>query len=310
MAAADKTTEKDPFELDWSPIVEAFEQSEKQKRPPSFNARTPANDKNCSLVGSVYLKDGNILLVDNYNQSLKRFTASGRLREELSLGLAPYDIAMLDATTAAITFIGANQVRLISVGEQLTVQSNIELPFRARGVSGYNGQLAITGVDSDHSLHIVTRGGKVTKTLTSDENGYLAMNLFKYPAFVTCNQAGTVFYVSDLGSQELVAVTDKCLVMFRYTHPELRKLGDVSVDASGNVYVCGSESRNVHQVGADGRHISILPMPTSNVRPWAISFQPDTDNFLLTNAYGGDEEDNTVHVMTVSNPVVTSKKNK
>jgi hypothetical protein len=303
MAAADKTIVKDPFELDWSGIVEEFEESERRIGH-SFSVKTQANVHKCSLIGAVYLRDGNILITDNSNRYVKLFSRAGRLKDELVSEMEPYGIAMLDDTTAAVTYTGVTRMQLISVEEKLFVQSDIELPFppsvsvHAVHVCGYNGQLAVT-CEEDNCLYIVTRDGNVTKTLRRtppDEHGS-SKNLFETAGAVTCNQAGTVLYVTDHSAQELIAVTEKGEVKFRYKHPKLRRPAGVSVDASGNVYVCGFESCNVHQLTADGQHKSLLPQ--HNLHFWEISFEPNTDNFLLTDQY-----DDTIHLTTLSNPVV------
>jgi hypothetical protein len=305
MAAADKTTEKDPFELDWSGIVEDFKVSE-MCRPHRFNVRTQADVGNCFIHAAVYLRNGNILMADYPNRSVKLFTNDGQLKDELvsevsELELIPYGITMLDSTTAAVTYHMTDRsdglkpvtrmIKLISVEERLFVQSEFDLPFpmclQSQMVCGYNGQLAVTCED-EKCVYIVTRDGKLTKTIS---------NLFASTKNVASNQAGTVLYVVDQRANQLVAVTDEGEVKFRYKHPKLSYPTCVSVDASDNVYVCGHGSKNVHQVTADGQHKSILPI--IDIGYWVISFQPDTDNFLLMN-----DQTNTIHLTTLSNPEV------
>jgi hypothetical protein len=300
MAAADKTTEKDPFQLDWSGIVEDFEESEKiaqKSRPHSFNIKTQANVHKCVIQGAVYLRDGDILITDNSNQSVKLFTNDGRLKDELASEMDPCGIAMLDDTTAAVTYHGFSRMQLISVEEKLFVQSDIELPFQPYSVCGYKGQLAVT-CHEDGSLHIVTRGGNVTKTPRPALPGEHreSQKLFHSVGSVTCNQAGTVLYVLDTFADELFAVTEEGEIKFRYKHSKLRGVNGVSVDASGNVYVCGNGSRNVHQVTADGQHKSILPIIKIDYR--VISYQPYTENFMLI-----DPRVDTILLTTLTNRI-------
>jgi hypothetical protein len=230
------------------------------------------------------LSDGRILLVDHFNRSVKLFDQSGKVEDELVLDDRPWDVTMLNDTTAAITWDNSRNIQLISVGQYLSKHSQIQTRFVARGITASNGHLVVTCKVGEKCLKILTRYGEVVKSISTNISG---RGLFGYPEYVIANTDGTVFYVSDWGKEQLIAVSRDGEIVFRYSHWDLTWPYGVATDLQGNVYVCGYRSKNVHQLTSDGRHIRILPVGGVH-DPWTISFQPGTDNFLITNTSYGD----------------------
>ena len=75
---------------------------------------------------------------------------------------------------------------------------------------------------------------------------------------------------------ELNCVTLDGKAVFQYTHDKLKRAWGVTVDCAGNIYVCGHDSKNVHQLSHDGQLQRIM-FDNLPYEPYCIRFNKDHD---------------------------------
>ncbi|KAK3095261.1 hypothetical protein FSP39_012330 [Pinctada imbricata] len=93
--------------------------------------------------------------------------------------------------------------------------------------------------------------------------------------------AGDVWYICAVDDSRLCytlykgdrlfCITLKGSPVFQYSHDRLRNTTGVTVDGKKNIYVCGYDSKNVHQLDKDGKLLKIVLFNIPG-RPWCISF--------------------------------------
>jgi DNA-binding beta-propeller fold protein YncE len=256
------------------------------------NVRTATDAGDCDITGAEFLNDGRILVADVQNIKLKLFSATGQLVSELKLDRSPWDVTMLDTTTAAVTGAGdAHDIQLVSVGGTSLLRGQVlKTAFSPSGITQYRGQIAVTS-SQGKNVTILNRNGQVCNTIHTDGG----RRLFDMPSYIASNATGTMLFLGDEGTNEVISLSDNGWCNFRYRHRDVSKPEGVAVDPEGNVYVCGGVSGKITQLTSDGRLIRTLPC--SDNAPWAISFRPGTGHFLLTHGRWG--EVNTVNVMAL-----------
>jgi sugar lactone lactonase YvrE len=129
------------------------------------------------------------------------------------------------------------------------------------------------------SIRMFTMEGKYVRIYQKDNSG---RQLFAYPEHIATDSYQNVMYISDSRLHSVTALTVEGCLMFRYKHMDLSYPSGVATDNQGNLYVCGKESRNVHQVSKTGQIIRILMDSTELEAPRAISFQQDGENMIVT----------------------------
>jgi hypothetical protein len=241
----------------------------------------------CFTSFAEYLPDGRLLFVDSIHNTVKLFTQLGEFVDELVVERSPNGIAMLDETTAALICSLDPQIDLISVGPHLVKSHSLVLDFAPRSITRFRYGLAVMCYEEVHSgynvtnalvIKILTRDGQVMKTIFTGRYGKEAWTDMDRLA---ANTEGTMLYVSGYAKNEVTALTENGEIVFCYTHRKLRDVWDVATDGSGNVYACGCSSDNVHQLTVDDQQSRIIPIPGVK-SPQAISFQPGSRNFVIT----------------------------
>ncbi|KAL3853140.1 hypothetical protein ACJMK2_016710 [Sinanodonta woodiana] len=245
---------------------------------------TSAMDSRCAeLTGGGFLENDHVLLVDNANEKLKLFTTDGDLLSELELSSAPWDVTIINASTAATTLPDEKTVLLVNINNEcITPIEQFKTSCKCYGIAySYSEKtLAVTcdtAYNEKASIKILTVGGKELKELVTDNTGQV---LFNSPSYVASNPFTNDIYVTDETNNTVTGLTLDGSLRFRYTENYLKLPTGVAADSHGCVYICGNGSCDVHQLSREGKRIKILL--DGVVHPRAISFEPYGDKFLVT----------------------------
>ena len=83
-----------------------------------------------------------------------------------------------------------------------------------------------------------------------------------------------------LGGRVLHCIKLDGTSVFQYSHDSLVYTYGVTVDCDGNAYVCGYNSRNVHQLSRDGQLQRIM-FDNLPANPWCICFSKDHNKAVI-----------------------------
>ncbi|KAK3108229.1 hypothetical protein FSP39_003569 [Pinctada imbricata] len=83
-----------------------------------------------------------------------------------------------------------------------------------------------------------------------------------------------------VGKHELYCITMDGTQVFTYSHDKLEFPRGVTVDHAGYIYVCGGNSRNVHQLNHDGKLQRII-FDNLPAGPYCISFNTQSDKAVI-----------------------------
>ena len=105
----------------------------------------------CYITGLDVTVDGHLTVSDNNNSKVKLFSLDGELLSSLKLSEEPWDVAVVDRSTAAVSILNKSEIAILDLGRRgkLSERKSIRLVDRkACGISVYNNQLILACVDS------------------------------------------------------------------------------------------------------------------------------------------------------------------
>jgi len=93
----------------------------------------------------------------------------------------------------------------------------------------------------------------------------------------------TVWYICYSTKASVTCHDRKGKEVFRYKDSEFRSPRGVAEDGEGNIYVCGIDSNNIHQLMPDGTFVkTILDSKDDINNPYTIRFEPNSARFIVT----------------------------
>ncbi|KAJ8305128.1 hypothetical protein KUTeg_017322 [Tegillarca granosa] len=216
------------------------------------------------LTDGIFVPNDKVLLVDCHGRKVIFCTLEGQVHKELSLSGDPCSIVQIDDREAAVVLCNTQNIQYIDIvncklGKLITVNKQL---YQAIGYNGPN--LIVRGTDGN--IYMIDRTGNIIKTVTSGYNTY----------YITCT-TDRIYLTSD---DKLVCFDMNGSQMFSYTNDNFRNGQGISVDTEGNIYCCGFDSNNIHQLTPDGQFIKLIV--TDITEPRGISFDKTGERFLVT----------------------------
>ncbi|XP_069136097.1 uncharacterized protein [Argopecten irradians] len=199
-----------------------------------LSAKLP-HESQCLLTDVAVLPDS-FIVIDNENQSVKRFTFQMTLFDSVKLedpcGVTKLylssHVAVTQPQQQTITFISAEK------GGKMSISSSRRTNRKYQSIACLDEMRLVAGCcEIGHgSVDILSFDGDV---LFSIERHDTKSRIFRTPACVTCF-AGRYVLVSDSGRRELVCVTTKGELKF--VHDPKGTPSGLGVTTSGDVYMC------------------------------------------------------------------------
>ena len=233
-------------------------------------SRTPtlvrdANISGNSITCATFLQDGHILISKYQSELLELWDDDCKLLSSLALPGPPCRIKMTSPTEGIVviwkTVLLYFKINSNNISEVRRVQVPVTCDFHYHNGRYYIGSnYKIIVQDSNHQ-HV--RGIAVDGTV-----GYMA-----------ARDDDTLCYTKFRGFV-LHCITLDGTPVFQYSHDKLKGTMGVTVDCASNIYVCGYDSRNVHQLSRDGQLQRIL-FDNLPANPYCISFSKDHDKAVI-----------------------------
>ncbi|XP_052224252.1 E3 ubiquitin-protein ligase TRIM71-like [Dreissena polymorpha] len=233
----------------------------------------------CNISGGVYLEDGRILLADHDNFKVKLFSSTGRLLSKIVLKSKPSDIAMIDKSRYVVPYPSCSAIQFIHLEGKVLREGDYVDTART-----YH----CLAIENDH-IYLVTQSGiAVCDIEACAEKNFiklkdLGLSTFKSPCNIRASASGLVITDSERHSVNFLSLDGRLLHCFKASG--LKCPMGLGVDDQGNVFVCGNQSSNVHQLSEDGQTLRMILQPADGVEnPAHIAFQLYGNKFFVSDS--------------------------
>ena len=231
----------------------------------------------CCFTGSEFLANGYLLLADNSNKKIKMFDKRYKCVSVLSLPSLPWDLAVTEQEMAAVTMPDRKTIQFMSTHQKLTPKHSIHVHKNCWGICHHRDNLIVScwcreGAEVD----IMDINGNVRHVIKTIEG-----IPFHTPWYVAVNC--DVIHVSDWGTFTVPSVTVSGSAVQTYRNRSLQGPLGMTFDPEGNIYICGRDSNNIHQLSPGGAMKQIVLSEKDDVRePLSVCHCPNDDRIVVT----------------------------
>lgn len=231
----------------------------------------------CCITGCEFLPNGKLLVCDNSNKKVKLFDKKFKCVSAHGLHSLPWDVAVVNEMTAVVTIPDRKELQFMDVHHKICLRHSIILEQNCWGVSHSNEQLFVTCWSRDK-----------TEVLVMDMKGTLKRRIstvqslpFHTPWFL--NASKETLSVSDWGTYVIQCVTTSGVAVSKYRSSSLVGPLGMTRDPDGNLYVCGRDSNNIHQISSDRSEQRIFLTEKDGLsQPLNICHRKTDDKLVVT----------------------------
>lgn len=236
----------------------------------------------CYISGCAFLENGNLLLADNSNKKIKLFDKKYKCISALHLSSIPWDLTVLDKSTAVVSIPDKKQLQFFEAGQKLSLKHSVVLEKNCWGVARLKDLLVVTCWSRDTSeILVLDIDGVIKHTIRAIDR-----TPFKMPWYVSASS--DAICVSDWGSNSLTFFTPTGIKLYEYVDGALDGAMGISSDPEGNIYVCGRETNNIHQVASKGGKVQTILTERDRIeKPLCVCHCP-LDNRLVVTSWMSD----------------------
>lgn len=231
----------------------------------------------CCITGCEFLPNGKLLVCDNGNKKVKLFDKKFKCVSAHGLHSLPWDIAVVDKERAVVTIPDRKQLQFIGMHHRISIKESVTLEQNCWGISYSNEQLFVTcwSRDAKEVIILDTRGKPKRRISTVQSQP------FHTPWFVS--GFNDTMYVSDWGTYIVQGLTTTGIALSKHRKSNLVGPLGLCRDPDENVYVCGRDSNNIHQLSKDGSEHRIFLSEKDGIRqPLNICHRPADDKIIVT----------------------------
>ena len=216
------------------------------------------NDKNVPFItGCTFMVDGQLLLCDCNNNTIKLLNSTFDITGNLDLDSRPWDISAVDSTRAVVTFPNLKQLKFIDIVPALKADKQIQLDKYCWGVDVARDKIYVTCHDNpgNAEIRVFDKNGTFIRKVPDDYN---TLSSLRYPYYIAVSKTSSKIYLSDFSPYVVRCISVDGSLVFNYQHDDLRYPRTVLLNEEGNILVCGECSYNIHVVTSTGQQHSVL----------------------------------------------------
>ena len=216
------------------------------------------NDKSPpAITGCTFMVDGQLLLCDHPNKTIKLLNSTFDKTGNLVLDSEPWDISAVDSTRAVATLPDLKQLKFIDIVPSLKADKQIQLDKKCWGVDVARDEIYVTCHDhlGNAEIRVFDKNGTFIRKVPDVNNTLSSLRL---PFYIAVSKTSSKIYLSDLHNNIVSCISVDGSLVFNYQHDDLKHPRAVLVDEEDNILVCGQDSYNIHAVTSTGQHHSVL----------------------------------------------------
>ena len=236
------------------------------------DVKFPADQTTPLVTGSLFLPNGELILCDHNNSSVKVLNADFTQKEQLKLSSQPWDLCLMENDEIVITQPGAIRLLFMKVIPKLQIGSFTSLDQICRGVAVHNGLIYVSF--SNGEIRILDRTGQEQRNVYSGFS-------FQIPYYISVMPTGMV-YVSEFGGQNIRVLKDgKEISNYGSAAVGISSPMGMYIDGAENVLVCENDSYNLRLIDTKGNTSKVLLSGSDGLSyPRTVSVRPN-DNTLI-----------------------------
>lgn len=200
----------------------------------------------CLLTGVTYIAES-VVVCDNENKTVKRFSVNGKFIEELFL-TDPCGICSLkNGKDVVVTEPEVKQLTICTLEGALTVTLTVktEKKYQCVTVQDENFVVGCSEIQSP-CVDYIDRNGTILRSVPSNRNGD---RLFRSPASLAYARSGELL-ISDPGTCSIICFNAKGDLKFKLQSQG--RPSAVCVDAHGRMYMAHYDSNLIYRLSASG----------------------------------------------------------
>ncbi|XP_062606308.1 uncharacterized protein LOC134268120 [Saccostrea cucullata] len=198
-----------------------------------------------------------LVLVDNTGREIRGYTEMGHRDESFTISFKknPWDLTPLPerdgSDMIAVTLHNDCQIQVIEYGQIPLPDKHVyHTRTNCFGIAYLEGFIVVACVQGLEVAELV------------DDHRLVYRNFLRVPGdkiyYVCSGDKNRIYYSDAVEKGSLYCITLDGTEIFQYSHVTLRSPRGISTDSTGNVFVCGYYSNNIHQLNAEGALMHII----------------------------------------------------
>ena len=246
----------------------------KIKSVEKLDVRLPCDRQTPWITGSLFLPNGELILCDNFNTSVKVLNSDFTQKEQLKLSSPPWDLCLMENDEIVITQPNTKSLLFMKVVPNLQTGSSITLDQSCYGVAVEDGLIYVSF--GNGKIRILDRTGEQQKNVYS---GFSFQTLY----YICVMPTGMV-YVSEYSGDNVRVLKDGKEIS-NYNKAGIRGPMGMYVDGAENILVCEYNSHNLRLTDAKGQTSKVLLSGTNGLQsPYTVCVRPN-DNTLIVGGH-------------------------
>ena len=217
------------------------------------------NDKSLPFIsGCTFMVDGQLLLCDNSNNTIKLLHSTFDITGNLALDSWPWDISAVDSTRAVATLPHIKQLKFIDIVPALKADKQIQLDKCCLGVDVARDEIYVTCIDDkpgNAEIRVFDKNGTFIRKVPDVNN---TLSTLERPYYIAVSKTSSKIYLSDWRTAIVSCISVDGSLVFNYQHGDLRYPRTILADEEKNILVCAEGSYNIHVVTSTGQQHSVL----------------------------------------------------
>lgn len=231
----------------------------KAKKQGMINVKL-GKDGDCIITGICFLENESIVIADSKNKKLKMLNENYEMKNNIALAGYPSSLCNVGPLEVAVALRNEGKVQFVYCDGTLSLGFSFSTSQRCAGLyfDTKHDELYVScdswGRFSTSKVCVFTKRGVPTRTFEKDETGNI---LFLYPKNITMEPITDTVYIAD-ERNGVIALNRNGKLKWKYQDPKVRDLAGICMLPGNQVLVTGCSSKNLVQVGDDGKKVREL----------------------------------------------------
>ena len=238
------------------------------------------------ITGSAFLPNGDLILCDKNNVSIKHFDSKFKYRETVGLSSAPRDCCSINKDEVLVTLPSERQIQRFQTVQTLQLKNILNLDKQCEGIDCLNQDIFVTCIDMiGKEIRIIDIEGNVKRKIVLNE---VETDLNLRPFYVTVSNWGQIYVTEsniDINKTQIRCFEKYGACRYTLSRENLDGIGGMLVDDQGRLLACFWRSNTVQVISKDGTTCQKFLDSNDDNRmagPYSISYRESDATLGLT----------------------------